>query len=167
LSQVLLIYLLFAFMLLGASFVVAVVFYKRLYFKGKIKCIFYTRSGRVEEKLLKPNKDNHMEWNEGHYLFVREFILLGTSAFGEGVPTLSFIEDNVHPITVDNYAANIGDVTARQLAADFDDKMARELSSVTQITDELVVQKEIKNLLFLGFAVLIIVNIGGFWMVNA
>lgn len=144
-------------------------YFKRNYFRGKIKCIFYTRSDGVEEHLIKPNTDNQIVWNGGHYLFIRDAIKLGKTIMGEGISTLTFVEDNPYPlIFVEKYAPNIGDITSRQIAADFDDKMARELGAVTAVEGEFgeAAMKKLQNtIIIMGLIILGVMAIG-FYFVN-
>jgi len=168
LDPVALVYVMFSMLLLGGGVVVTALYYKRNFFKKKIKCYFYTRENAVEEQLLKPNSDNQFEWNGGNYMFVRDAVKLGKTVIGEGVPTLTFIEDNPYPILfVQNFAADIGEITARQIAADFDDKMARELGAVTTIEEDSEDLKQLKTYIVTIGLLLAMIMLIGFWVIGS
>lgn len=169
-SVIALAYIIFFTFLGGVGLVVVGLYYKRNFFRGKIKCIFYTRSDGVEEHLIRPNGDNQIVWNGGNYLFVRDAIKLGRTFLGEGISTLTFVEDNPYPlIFVEKYAADIGEVTSRQIAADFDDKMARELGAVTSVEGEFgeAAMKKLQNTVIIVGLIIIGVSAIGFWFVGS
>lgn len=164
-----LVYIIFFTFLFGAGVMILGLVYKRSYFRGKIKCIFYTRSDGVEEHLIKPNSDNQIVWNGGNYLFVRDAIKLGKTFLGEGISTLTFVEDNPYPlIFVEKFAADIGDITSRQIAADFDDKMARELGAVTSVEGEFgeAAMKKLQNTIIIMGIIIMGVSAIGFWYIG-
>ncbi len=118
--------------IIGILLTVGGLYYKRKFFEGKILCHFYTRQRTIVTQLLRPNEDNMIAFNNGLYLIRRPFVRIGKSLLGEEVPTLTFVEDNPHPIEViEEYAPDLGDITSRQLASDFDDMIAREIARYT------------------------------------
>jgi len=170
LSGTTLLYILFITFIVGLVGAVLVWIFKNKYYKGKIKCIFYTQERTLEIIYLKPGIYNHFVWRNGHYLYDPRHVKSGRNPFGDLVPVLTFIQGYGWPVEpVSKYATNINELATARIRADFRDKTARELGGVSLESKRIrnpVSSEKLYSVMLYGFIIIGAITLISFYFLS-